>query len=130
MKIAAAMLTFGFTTSAVLAADPATIDWAKVPVTNVTLFFPGQSSYEWLRTDSHPGSKMVREGTACVACHQGKEKTMGDKLVKAGPLEPMPVKGKSGSVDLKFQAAYDAKNAYLRFQWKTQWPDPGTEHQY
>ena len=130
MKIAAAMLTFGFTTSAVLAADPATIDWAKVPVTNVTLFFPGQSSYEWLRTDSHPGSKMVREGTACVACHQGKEKTMGDKLVKAGPLEPMPVKGKSGSVDLKFQAAYDAKNAYLRFQWKTQLPDPGTEHQY
>ncbi len=42
----------------------------------------------------------------------------------------MPVKGKNGYVDLKFQAAYDAKNAYLRFQWKTLNPYPGTEHQY
>ena len=55
---------------------------------------------------------------------------MGDKIVKGGPLEPMPVKGKNGTVDLKFQAAYDAKNAYLRFQWKTLNPYPGTEHQY
>ena len=114
----------------VIAADPANIDWSKVPVTDVTLFYPGQSSYEWLRTSIHPGSKMVLDGTACVTCHRGREKAMGDKLVKGGPLEPTPVKGKNGSVDLKFQAAYDTKNAYLRFQWKTQLPDPGTEHQY
>lgn len=114
----------------VIAADPASIDWSKVPVTDVTLFYPGQSSYEWLRTSNHPGSKMVLDGTACVTCHKGREKAMGDKLVKGGPLEPTPVKGKNGSADLKVQAAYDAKNAYLRFQWKTQLPDPGTEHQY
>jgi len=42
----------------------------------------------------------------------------------------MPVKGKNGTVDLKFQAAYDAKNAYFRYQWKTQNPYPGTEYQY
>ena len=46
------------------------------------------------------------------------------------PLEPMPVKGKNGTVDLKFQAAYDAKNAYFRYQWKTQNPYPGSEYQY
>jgi len=113
-----------------LAADPAAIDWSKVPVANVTLFYPGQASYEWVRSGNHPGSKMVVDGTACGTCHQGKEKAMGDKIVKGGPLEPAPVKGKAGSADLKFQAAYDAKNAYLRFQWKTQLPDPGTEHQY
>ena len=45
-------------------------------------------------------------------------------------LEPTPVKGKNGFVELKVQAAYDDKNAYLRFQWKTQQPYPGTEHQY
>ena len=28
------------------------------------------------------------------------------------------------------QAAYDDKNAYFRFQWKTQNAFPGTEHQY
>lgn len=42
----------------------------------------------------------------------------------------MPVNGKVGAVDLSVQAAYDAKNAYLRFQWKTQNPYPGNEHQY
>ncbi len=52
------------------------------------------------------------------------------KIVKGGALEPTPVKGKNGTVDLKFQAAYDAKNAYLRFQWKTLNAYPGSEHQY
>ena len=113
-----------------MAADPAKIDWSKVPVANVTLFYPGQSSYEWLRTSSHPGSTLVLDGKACTTCHTGMEKALGDKIVKGGPLEPVPVKGKNGTVDLKFQAAYDAKNAYLRFEWKTQNPYPGSEHQY
>jgi len=114
---------------AAMAADPATIDWGKVPATTVTLFYPGQSSYEWLRRD-HKGAKGVQGDLACVVCHAGQEKAKGDKLVMGGPLEPSPVKGKNGSVDLKAQAAYDARNAYLRFQWKTQNPYPGTEHQY
>ncbi len=113
-----------------LAADPATIDWSKVTVANVTLFYPGQSSYEWLRTSDHPGSKSVLDGQACTACHTGMEKTLGDRIVKGDRLEPTPVKGKNGTVDLKFQAAYDAKNAYFRYQWKTLNPYPGSEHQY
>ncbi len=113
-----------------MAADPASIDWSKISTTTVPLFYPGQSSYEWLRSASHPGAQFVLDGKACTTCHMGKEKAMGDKLVKAGPLEPMPVKAKNGTVDLKFQAAYDAKNAYFRYQWKTQNPNPGTEYQY
>ena len=113
-----------------MAADPASIDWSKISATTVPLFYPGQSSYEWLRSANHPGAKMVQDGMACITCHAGKEKAMGDKLVKAGPLEPMPVKGKNGTVDLKLQVAYDAKNAYLRYQWKTLNPYPGSEHQY
>jgi hypothetical protein len=119
-----------FVAAPALAADPATIDWSKVPVANVTLFYPGQSSYEWLRTSDHPGSKSVLEGQACTTCHTGMEKTLGDRIVKGDRLEPTPVKGKNGTVDLKFQAAYDAKNAYLRFQWKTLNAYPGSEHQY
>ena len=48
------------------AADPATIDWTKVPVTGVTLFYPGQSSYEWLRSDHKKGkgAKAVANGQA------------------------------------------------------------------
>ena len=34
-----------------LAADPAKINWSKVATTTVPMFYPGQSSYEWLRSD-------------------------------------------------------------------------------
>lgn len=111
------------------AADPASIDWSKVPVSTVPLFYPGQSSYEWLRS-KHPGAQAIETGAACVTCHTGKEKAMGEKIVKGGPLEPTPVKGKVGSKELKVQAAYDAQNAYFRFQWPTQNAYPGNEHQY
>jgi hypothetical protein len=95
----------------------------------VPLFYPGQSSYEWLRKD-HPGASAVQADQPCVTCHKGQETKLGAKLVKGGPLEPTPVEGKTGQVDLKVQAAYDAKNAYFRFEWRTQQPYPGTEHQY
>jgi hypothetical protein len=115
------------------AADPAKIDWNKIAAKKIDLFYPGQSSYEWLRSDAHKGaSKEVKRGDSCVSCHDEKdaEKDMGDKLVKGGSLEPMAVKGKNGHVELSVQAAYDDKNAYLRFQWKTNNPYPGVEHQY
>ena len=132
-RIAAIGVVGAVACSSALAADPAKINWAKIPVVHVGLFYPGQSSLEWLSSDAHEGAgKRVRAGTACVSCHDDKdaEKELGEKLVKAGPLEPMPVKGKDGYKDLKVQAAYDDKNAYLRFQWKTQNGYPGTEHQY
>ena len=119
--------------SSAMAADPARIDWSKVAVTKVALFYPGQSSYEWLRSPAHKGgASRVAAGKACVSCHDetDAEKELGDKLVQAGPLEPVPVAGNPGHVDLAVQAAYDDKNAYLRFQWKTANPYPGTEHQY
>lgn len=116
-----------------MAADPATIDWAKVPVTTVTLFYPGQSSYEWLRSSQHgegKGAKAVNAGRACVQCHEDDERGMGASIVKGGPLEPTPIQGKNGSLELVVQAAYDASNAYFRFQWQTLNPFPGIEHQY
>jgi len=119
------------------AANAGTIDWASISPNTVTLFYPGQSSYEWLHTvhkgdkeKGDKGIKGVKLGQACTVCHANQEKALGAKLVKGGALEPAPVKDKAGSVDLKIQAAYDAKNAYFRFQWKTQNPYPGTEHQY
>ena len=115
------------------AADPAKINWAKVPTVKIPLFHPGQSTYEWLRSDEHKGAvKEVTRGDSCTSCHdeQDAEKDIGEKLVKGGRLDPTPVPGKSGYKELKVQAAYDATNAYLRFQWKTDNPHAGTEHQY
>lgn len=115
------------------AAEPGKIDWAKIKAITVPLFYPGQSSYEWLRSDAHKNAnKEVIRGDSCVSCHdeEGAEKDMGNKIVVGGPLEPMPIKGKSGYKDLSVQAAYDAKNLYLRYEWKTDKPYAGTEHQY
>jgi len=119
MKRTILFIVVALTAGPAMAADPAKIDWSKVPASTVTLFYPGQSSYEWVRGGTHPGAAVVTTNQACIMCHAGKEKAMGDKLVKSGPLEPTPVKGKNGSVDLKVQVAYDAKNAYFRYQWKT-----------
>jgi hypothetical protein len=117
--------------SGALAADAAAIDWSKIPASTVALFYPGQSTYEWLRGSGHPkGLKQVEEGRACTSCHEDDEKDIGNKHVKGSAIEPTPVKGKAGAVDLKVQAAYDDKNAYFRFQWKTQNPYAGDEHGY
>jgi hypothetical protein len=105
-----------------LAADPAKIDWGKVPTVNVPLFYPGQSSYEWLISDAHKGAaKETKRGDACTFCHDepDAEKDIGNNIVAGKRLEPTPVKGKNGYLDLKVQAAFDDKNAYLRFQWAT-----------
>jgi hypothetical protein len=129
LALSLAMLGIG----AASAADPAKIDWDKIKTTNLDLFYPGQSTYEWLRSEGHKGgAKEVARGDSCVSCHdeQDAEKDLGNKLVKRGPLEPMAVPGKSGYKQVKIQAAFDDKNAYLRFQWKTDNPYPGTEHQY
>ena len=129
--VAFALAALGMGTA--FAADPARIDWSKLPVVAVPLFYPGQSSYEWLRSPAHKGAaNRVAEGRACTSCHDevGAEAELGDALVKGGRLEPTPVQGKNGHIELKVQAAYDDKNAYLRFQWKTANAFPGTEHQY
>ena len=131
MKSTALILSMSaFAAGSAFAADPAAIDWSKIPASSVALFYPGQSSYEWLRTSAHKGSGGVKQGAECVKCHNGKEQAMGEKIVKGGPLEPVPVKGKNGYIALKFQAAYDAKNAYFRFQWPTAAKYPGTEYPY
>ncbi len=122
------LLAFG----SAMAADPATIDWSKVPASKLTLYYPGQSSYEWLVSDAHKGAaKETKRGDACVSCHDAsdEEELQGRKILKGGhPLEPIALPGKNGHVDLNVQAAYDDKNAYLRFQWKTNGKGPGHDY--
>ena len=112
--------------SASLAASPA--DWSAIPTQTVKLFYPGQSSYQWVRSEAHPGAALVKTGGACLTCHKGKEEKMGADIVGGGKLEPHPIAGKQPFVDLAVQAAYDDQNAYFRFQWKTRNTFPGSAH--
>jgi len=128
-KLALTAICAALTAGPSIAADPATIDWSKVPAEEITLFYPGLTTYEWMHA-RHKGKTGVRKGQSCLDCHEDEEEQFGDKLVKSGPLEPAAIKGKKGHVDLTVQAAYDTRNTYLRLQWKTQGAGPGVEYPY
>jgi len=92
-------------------------DWSRIPAKTVTLFYPGQASWEFLTSSVHPGAPAIDGG--CNACHAGQEKTLGVKLVQAGPREADPIPGKTPSLDLAVRAAYDAEYVYFQFRWAT-----------
>ncbi len=123
----AGLILFLLTAQGVWAAAPE--DWSAIEQRIVKLFYPGQSSYQWLRSKDHKnGSNKVRDGDACVSCHEEEEEELGRAVLRAGELEPTPIAGKNGSIDLLVQAAHDTENIYLRFQWKTARPVAGIEH--
>jgi hypothetical protein len=111
----------------VLSAPPA--DWSQVPTKTVKLFYPGQSTYQWLRSPEHKRAyRKTIEGDSCVSCHEEEEEEIGNKIAAGETLEPANLAGKQGVIDLKVQAAYDDKNIYWRFQWKTKNNFPGRAH--
>ena len=82
-------------------------DWDAVPATQLTLFQPGISSWEFLNGDneeqgkqytnaqdqligqSHAGSSSVNDGTACVACHNVQDSDADPSLFDAGAMEDL-----------------------------------------
>jgi len=123
-----ALAAVSFTTSLVAAPPP---DWSKVPVTKVKLFYPGQSTYDWLLSPAHKkGDKQVPKGARCTKCHEDDEDAMGKRIVGGKVLEPHPIPGKVPVIDLAVQAAYDTDALYLRLQWKSQLNREGRMHDY
>ncbi len=117
------------TTGAAFAADPATLNWDTVPKTEITLFYPGQSTMQWMLSASHKaGATAVAEGRSCVSCHEGEEADIGNAIVSGELLEPAPISGKPGTVPLTIQAAYDAEYFYLKASWPAK--EAGIFHQY
>ncbi|MGI9320395.1 MAG: ethylbenzene dehydrogenase-related protein, partial [Thiogranum sp.] len=106
-------------------------DWSQIPVKKIKLFYPGVSSYQWLRGPEHRiGNIMVENGQACLDCHKDAEDDFGNGIVGGGRLEPDPIEGKNGVIGLSIQAAYDSENIYWRFQWKTNAGRAGQMHNY
>lgn len=95
-------------------------DWSTVPAKTITLFYPGQVSWEFLASDAHPGAAGLEAG--CVGCHAGQEKALGERLVKAGARESDAIPGKVPSIDLTVRAAYDSESVYFQFRWATAAP--------
>jgi cytochrome c-type protein NapC len=96
------------------------IDWNSVDAQTVTLFYPGQASFEWIQTGKdHGGARAVtKAGDRCSTCHAKEVKDMGAKIVAGEKVEPTPIPGKRAFIETKVQAAHDNENLYLRVQWK------------
>ena len=95
------------------------IDWSNVESKTITLFYPGQSSWEWILTQSdHSGAKNFRKGKSCRECHEGEEQEMGNIIVVGGDLEPTPIAGMRGSIDITVKTANDASRLYILLAWQ------------
>lgn len=103
-------------------ASPAlAIDWSGVPASDITLFYPGQASWEWVLTQAdHGGAPKIRAGKSCRTCHDAEEADIGDLIVSGEKLEPAPIAGKRGSIPVKVKAAHDDARLYLQLQWTAQ----------
>ena len=100
------------------ASSTSKINWSGVEAKDVVLFFPGQASMEWVMKGSdHGGKRAFMTGDRCFDCHEDEEADIGEIIASGEKVEPTPIPGKRGSIALKVQAAHDAKNLYMRFQW-------------
>ncbi|WP_371225050.1 NapC/NirT family cytochrome c [Roseovarius sp. 2305UL8-3] len=104
------------------------IDWDAVAGTDLTLFYPGQASFEWVQNGKqHGGARpLTKGGDKCTTCHAAELEAIGSKVVggaggKNDELEPTPIPGKRGTISTTVQAAHDDENIYIRLQW----PDAG-----
>jgi len=101
------------------ASGGSSIDWSGVPAYEVILFYPGESSMEWvLHGRDHGGARPLKAGDRCLDCHEGEEVDIGELVVSGEKLEPTPIPGKRGSIVLNVRAAHDSDNLYMRFQWE------------
>ena len=96
------------------------IDWSAIAAADLTLFYPGQASFEWVQNGgTHGGARpLTKGGDACTTCHAAELETIGNKLVAGGEIEPTPIPGKRGTIGATVQAAHDDQNIYIRMQWQ------------
>lgn len=97
----------------------ANVDWDAVASTDLTLFYPGQASFEWVQNGGlHGGARpFTKGGDQCTTCHANELDTIGKKIVAGGELEPAPIPGKRGIINATLQASHDDETAYFRLQW-------------
>ncbi len=108
--------------------DASGFDWSGIKARDVTVFYPGQSSIEWVMSREHGGKRAFNSGDRCFDCHEEELVEIGDKIVMGekemkvgkedGNMEPTVIPDKRGSFPVTVQAAYDNNQLRMRFQWK------------
>ncbi len=100
-------------------ASSITVDWNKASSRKVTVFYPGETSIEWvLNGRDHGGARPFEKGgDRCTTCHDKETADMGAKIVSGEKAESTPIPGKRGSIPVDVNATYDDEYLYLRFSW-------------
>ncbi len=96
------------------------IDWSRAPSTEITVFYPGQASMEWvLNGRDHGGARPLKSGDRCFDCHGEETADIGQKIVSGEleKIESQPVSAKRGSIPVSVQATHDNDYLYMRFLW-------------
>ena len=95
------------------------VDWSKASNRQITLFYPGETSIEWvLNGRDHGGARPFDKGDErCVTCHDKETADMGQKIVTGEKAESSPIPGKRGSIPVTVEATHDDENLYMRFSW-------------
>ena len=95
------------------------VDWAKASSRQITLFYPGETSIEWvLNGRDHGGARPFDKGNdRCVTCHDKETADMGQKIVTGEKAESNPIPGKRGSIPVTVEATHDSDYLYMRFSW-------------
>ncbi len=95
------------------------VNWAKADAHKITIFYPGETSLEWvLNGRDHGGSRpFTKGGERCVTCHEAETAEMGEKMVTGEKAESSPIPGKRGSIPVTVNTTYDDEYLYMRFTW-------------
>jgi len=100
------------------------VDWSKAASREITIFYPGETSIEWvLNGRDHGGARPFEKGgDRCVTCHDNETADMGQKMVTGEKAESTPIAGKRGSIPVTVEATHDNEFLYMQFSW------PDTDH--
>lgn len=111
-------------TSAQAGGGSISADWSKASSREITVFYPGETSMEWiLNGRDHGGNRAFEKGgDRCMTCHEKEVADMGVKMVTGEKAESSPIPGKRGSIPVKVNATHDGEYLYMKFSW------PDTKH--
>ncbi len=96
------------------------VDWSKANSADISVFYPGTASMEWILGRKHGGKRAFTKGDRCIECHGEEIKEIGQAIVSGESekdLEPNVIPNKRGSIDVTIDATYDAEDLYLKFSW-------------
>ncbi|MEY4592338.1 MAG: hypothetical protein RIR18_1233 [Pseudomonadota bacterium] len=89
-------------------------DWTKVETTQVFVFYPGTTPWQWVTTKGkHGGSRGLVRGETCIGCHMEGGDLNLDMARISSEFEPAGAP-KTKIYPVKLQTAYDAENLYIR----------------